>query len=921
MSQAGADDPEVLRQRALSEAAPQEQRQRSKRYAERCMQAFATELPLLWPRRTSGAALRVAYLLAPGRSILIGGVAIDVDAYLAHVVGAHPRERFAPIVFLVDAAAVDSTSLAAAGIPTLRLRPSPDPSLARSLAEGDYDALIDLAGMAAPTGALLARRTARTIWTYPHLAGAHVAPLITHALPEPDAADASALAAHRIALEAALVDACTNASWFVEHAGLTAETMAKAWRSAVTAHRAGDAQGAIAAYRRVLDEEPGYAPGHYLLGLLLRDQGKAREAEAELERALLAAPGYADARSALANLQCSDGRAASAASLSREGLALAPTAVSLWRALGMAELASRDADAASEAFERALALDPSDATTQYNRGVALQMLRRDDAALRAYERALGLDRGQIGAEFNMGVIFQGSGRSDAAIEAFERVIARDPAHVPAHKALGETLLAARRIDDWLRAFDRFEAHCPRSLALAVPALRACQYRADFTGLDRYLERLLHNDFAPESEADLADCLEQLLYLLLYFDIAPETHLAFYRDYDAVARQVYGVPLPRRAGRRPGRIRLGYLSGDLRNHVMGKMMWEAVRHHDRERFELNFYSTVDESDEWTELYRGLADRYRVLANVPDREAALRIAADDLDLLVDLSTHTKGARPGILALKPAAVQITHVASSGAVGLSAIDFKLTDACADLPEYQAHYLETLLPMAGCVYPYRHVEPAPEHPFHRGTLGVPADAVVLGAFFNPMKLSRRSLAMWRAVLERVPRAILAISPQAPELRPVYARLLSTAGIPPARVLMLPQGRDDAENQARYHLIDLVVDALPYAGVNGTLEALDAGVPVVTLRGRRHSERTSCSILTNLGVAETIANSDGECVDIAVRLATDSAFAASIRAAISAGIAHSPLTDMRGHTRNLERAYVDALRRRHPEALTDRAHA
>ena len=113
-----------------------------------------------------------------------------------------------------------------------------------------------------------------------------------------------------------------------------------------------------------------------------------------------------------------------------------------------------------------------------------------------------------------------------------------------------------------------------------------------------------------------------------------------------------------------------------------------------------------------------------------------------------------------------------------------------------------------------------------------------------------------------------------------------------------------------------MVDPVPYSGVNGTLEALAMGVPVVTLCGRKHCERTSYSILTNLGVSETVAHSGSEYVDIAVRLATDATFAAEVRAAVHAGIASSPLTDMRAHTRNLERAYVKALQQRCPEALT-----
>jgi len=351
-------------------------------------------------------------------------------------------------------------------------------------------------------------------------------------------------------------------------------------------------------------------------------------------------------------------------------------------------------------------------------------------------------------------------------------------------------------------------------------------------------------------------------------------------------------------------------------VMGKMMWSAVEHHDRERFELFFYSLSAQSDGWTGRYRGLADHFEVIAHLTERDAAERIAADEIDILVDLSTNTRGAKPGILALKPARVQITHIASAGVVGLSTIDFKLTDAFADLPEQQPFQLETFLPMEGCVYPYRRVAPADEHPFTRQGLEIARDAVVIGAFVSPLKLSRRCLALWREVLERVPNALLAISPMTPGLRKTYARLFAGAGIANSRVRVLPQGRNESENQARYEVVDFTLDPMPFGGANGTLESLNMQVPVVTLVGARHGERTAYSMLANLGVMQTVAKTGRQYVDIAVRLATDAAFAAEVRAAIRTGLERSPLTDMSAHTRHLEQAYLRALELRFPAALS-----
>ena len=286
-----------------------------------------------------------------------------------------------------------------------------------------------------------------------------------------------------------------------------------------------------------------------------------------------------------------------------------------------------------------------------------------------------------------------------------------------------------------------------------------------------------------------------------------------------------------------------------------------------------------------------------------------------MLVELSTHTKGAKPGILAFKPARVQITHVASAGTVGLSAVDFKLTDSYADVAENQAFQVETLLPMEGCVYPFRHIAPAAVHPFRRESLGIAVDAVVIGAFVSPLKLSRRCLSLWKEVLDRVPRAKLAFSPVHPAARYLYLRITRTAGIDADRLVFVPQGRDDAENQARYELVDFVLDPMPFGGANGTLEALDMGVPVVTLVGMRHGERVAYSILANLGVMDTVAESGRDYVDTAVRLATDPAFMATVRAAIRRGVEYSALTDMPRHTRALEAAYEAALARKRPDAL------
>ena len=442
----------------------------AKRYAQRCVELFAPAVPVMWPRRAAGVRFRVAYIAAPGRPLEFDDVAVPVEAYLRDVVALHSADRFAPAVFLVGSSALDdATTSALARIPTGALNDPSDPALARALGEGDYDVIVDLAGIASNVGPLLAARPARSILTYRELRGAHVAPLVDGSLPSP--IDASSLSKHRTLVEVALESICAKERWFVERVAVAADAMREMWRTAVATHQSGDLGLAARRYADVISVQPEFAPARYLLGSLLRDRGDAAQAEIELTAAVAMAPRYLDARSALANLQRDNHRITDAITTAREGIATSPEAAPLWRALGLAELANHDGEGAREAFERALFLAPADAQTHYNDGVALQMLRRRDDALRAYQRALAFDPGNLAAEFNMGVVFQEQGRLDAAIHAFEQVLARDVKHVPAHKALGEALLAAHRPADWLKAFDRFEAHCPQCLSACCPGTR------------------------------------------------------------------------------------------------------------------------------------------------------------------------------------------------------------------------------------------------------------------------------------------------------------------------------------------------------------------------------------------------------------------------------------------------------------------
>ncbi len=268
-------------------------------------------------------------------------------------------------------------------------------------------------------------------------------------------------------------------------------------------------------------------------------------ARADFAAALAAAPGYVDTRIAAAGAATAAHDPIAAVALCEEGLARTPDSVGLWRALGLAQLALRNGAKAASAFERALALAPDDGETHYNHGVALQMQRSFTDAARAYQRALAFKPSLVDADYNLGVLFQQQGALDAAVRAYETVLEADPAHVLRLQEPRRSRCLPRgsstrgsRISSASRRTVRTRCRSPsrRSRCASISAI--------IRSVERYLDGLRQEAFRVESELQLADCLEVLLYLLLYFDVEQEMMLKFAQTYDVVAKRIYGEPLPR-----------------------------------------------------------------------------------------------------------------------------------------------------------------------------------------------------------------------------------------------------------------------------------------------------------------------------------------------------------------------------------------
>jgi len=409
-----------------------------------------------------------------------------------------------------------------------------------------------------------------------------------------------------------------------------------------------------------------------------------------------------------------------------------------------------------------------------------------------------------------------------------------------------------------------------------------------------------------SEMEAATNCGPLAALALFDD--PVLQAATGEDWIARKCPKLGGPIAPEQGYDHHRIRIGYLSTDFCRHAMSFLIAELLELHDRDRFEVYGYcaSPEDGSDIRARVLAAM-DHYVPIKTMTDEEAAQRIRADEIDVLIDLNGLTKGARVGVLRWKPAPVQITYLGYIGPIPLPELDYILCDQVTIPPSLEHLYQPKPLRIDGC-YQANDSRTPVLPAVSRAAEGLPEDAFVYCCVSHHYKVTEAMFAGWCDIVAGAPGSVLWLIDDNPESRAALTARWLAQGLSADRLIFAARVDPD-RYRARLALADLFLDTMPYNAGTIASDALRMGLPLLTLRGTAFAARMASSLLTAVGLTDCIATSMADYVARAIRFGTDAPGYATLRGKLAGDTWARTLGDSAGFAKRFE-ATITSVRKR-----------
>jgi predicted O-linked N-acetylglucosamine transferase (SPINDLY family) len=657
-----------------------------------------------------------------------------------------------------------------------------------------------------------------------------------------------------------------------------------------------DPVAAAAAFGRALELAPDNVPALMAYGQFLMSEHRPEAAEVCFRRATKGDPQSAPARSNLALALAAQLRWGEADDAAREAIAIGSAPAHAFQVAAYVALRAGHVADAIDIARAGLVRFPEDRDLVLRWGEALRSAGRAPEARDLLETAVRESPDDMAFRASLGAVYLQLG---APARAGEQLQLATRAGDPPATAWDNRGLAERALGDYSAAIAAFEAALRANPLLTTAATNlvksqqeACAWDAVDAAWGRWQALLTAPGADPRVDP----------FVALGLPTSPEQQLSIARQW---SRHTLPPIAPAFVRARGDRLRVGYLSGDLHGHATAYLMAGLFECHDRRRFDVHVYSYgPDDGSAVRGRIRAAVDAWVDVSAMDDATAAARMRADRLDVLVDLKGHTQDARLGIAARRPAPRQLHYLGYPGTLGSDAIDGIVADDIVVPAADERHFHERVLRLPRC---YQVNDRNRELPAStsRAALGLPDAAVVLACFNQSYKLTREFFRIWLDALRAVPEAILWLYVPLPLACRNLVAEAERFGIASSRIAFVDRA-DQTAHIARLRAADLALDVLPYGSHTTGSDALWAGVPMLTCRGRSFAGRVGASLLNAVGLDELVTESPAAYRLALIALAADRDRLRAYRDYLDRERMRLPLFDTPGFTRDWERLLVAA---------------
>lgn len=528
-----------------------------------------------------------------------------------------------------------------------------------------------------------------------------------------------------------------------------------------------------------------------------------------------------------------------------------------------------------------------------------------DAAEAAFRRALAAGSDTASVFHGLGVALWRQQRLDEGLEALQIAVERAPRDAHLRLWLATALERTAPLAS-VRELKLARSLAPEAIEIDArvhkPLMEACAWDA----VDAEVAALKAHA-ATEPPERWTQRVDPFVALALPLDPALRNAAALWHARRVAAgAKPLGLPPPEPAPR----LRVGYVAAEFNNHATAHLMAGLFEQHDRERHEIVAYSfSRDDGSEYRARVRSAFDRFVEIGPLSDEQAARQIAADGIDVLVDLKGYTAGARPGIFARRPAPVQVNYLGYPGSMQAGFIDYIVADATVIPRAEAAWFAEAVVWLPHSYQANDDRQPIADDTGGRAAFGLPEGGTVYCCFNRAYKIERQIFAAWMRILAAVPGSVLWLLVDHADTQASLRAAASAAGVDPARLVFAGR-RTKREHLARHRLADLFLDTQTVNAHTTASDALWAGLPLLTCCGDSFAGRVAASLLRAVGLPELVVPTLADYERAAIELGRDRGRLAALRARLAGNRLAMPLFRTAPYARQLEAAFATMQARR-----------